>query len=68
MKFGKRLVLLSILLMLGLDSVGAVRGGHDIEDDEDDEDQEMMEEMRHRHERDRDIRGRGNDLEADRRR
>lgn len=66
MKFGKRLVLLSILLMLGLDSVGAVRGGHDIDDDEDDE--EMMEEMRHRHERDRDIRGRGNDLEADRRR
>lgn len=66
MKFGKRLVLLSILLMLGLDSVGAVRGGHDIDDDEDDE--EMMEEMRHRHERDRDIRGRGDDLEADRRR
>ena len=66
MKFGKRLVLVSILLMLGLDSVGAVRGGHDIDDDEDDE--EMMEEMRHRHERDRDIRGRGNDLEADRRR
>ena len=68
MRFGKRLVLLSILLMLGLDSVGAVRGGLDIDDDDDDEDQEMMEEMRHRRERDRDIRGRDNDLEADRRR
>ena len=69
MRFGRRLVLLSILLWLGLDSVGAVRGRQEIyDDDEDDYDQEL-EEMRHRSERERGIHGRsGNDMEADKRR
>ena len=66
----KKLVLLSILIMVLTDSVGAVRGGDDAFDDEDEDDQDYLEEIRNRRENGSRQRGAAgyDGLEADRRR